>query len=334
MASTAEAEGPAYGPLAGDREAAAAAATIQRTRLNCVVIATVVCAVLVSCIWYFIEDFKAITTSSLGDYESDVSVICFNAAVAATFAFVLFLTLIDKAPLTVNYKVMGRPDVVPVVYSFRHLGRFTTFTLWCNTVAGAYFACAAAIGILEFRGCNAPHCLKTITLKLWEVTFPMAFLVNLVVTFVLIPGIKKQGDFMKLWYVLRWRPQMLHNGFVVATAVEAAVACPPLVFADFPAIVLFGTVYVVFAGVLFAQTGVFHYFFMDPRFKHAPLAVIGLMLLLFVLHCVGVLAIAAAAHSWLAGAALILCALATCTWRDAAAIPPTTTPAGECESHA
>lgn len=341
MAGAAEAEGPAYELLLGTREAAASVQRTRiccidasRTRLNCVFIASLVSVVFGLSIWYFAEAGKAITASSLGANESNLFVICFNTTVAATFVFVLVLTVMDKTPMTVNYKVMGRPDIAAVPHAFRHFGRFTTFTLWCNTVGVAYFACAAAVGIIEFRGARAPICLKEVTVKLWEVTFPMAFLVNLVVTFALIPGIKKQGHFEKLYYILTWRPQMLHNGFVLAAAIEAAVACPPLVFADFPTVVCFGTVYVVFAAVLFARTGIFHYFFMDPRFKHAPLAIVGLIMLLFVLHCCGVWAIAAAAHSWLAGALLIVCALGTCTWRDAAATPPTTMPPGGGESHA
>ena len=44
-----------------------------------------------------------------------------------------------------------------------------------------------------------------------DITFPMSFLVHLIVTFVLIPGFKRAGDFQKIWFLLKWRGQALFN---------------------------------------------------------------------------------------------------------------------------
>merc|ERR1711879_459964 len=88
--------------------------------------------------------------------------------------------------------------------------------------------------------------------------------------------------------------------------------------ANLPTIVLFALAYVSFANVLWLRTSVFHYFFLDPRFKFVIPALVGLLTLLSGLHMVGRLALMAAAESFIAGAALVAAALCTCTFRDEA----------------
>merc|ERR1712014_56423 len=175
---------------------------------------------------------------------------------------------------------------------------------------------AALAGVSQL---NSPYgttttCLCWLSQVLWEVTFPMAFLVNTVVTFAIIPGIKKQGDYQKLWRVLKWRPQATHNGFVIAAACEAALAAPSMSLEHFPVIVLLGLVYVVFSWCLFMKTGVFHYFFLDYRFKHAPVALLALLALLAAFYCMGSFAAVLAQNSRLLRISLIGLAIGTCKW--------------------
>lgn len=253
--------------------------------------------------------------------DSELPVLCFRLVVAISATFILVVSLMDPRPFTVSYAVWGRPEIPRVETFFVYRGRWTTFTLWCNTLATLYFWCATAVGALEIFGGAAPLALRVLATAMWEVTLPMAFLVNLVVSFVLIPGIKKAGKFDKLWIILQWRPQALHNGYVIVSAFEAAIASRPLALSHFPIVVLWGMLYVLFAWALYAKRGIFHYFFLDPRFQFAPLAYVGLLALLTGLYCAGSVA-TAAASAWPVRCGLMLAALGTCTWRDAAAVGP------------
>jgi len=150
----------------------------------------------------------------------------------------------------------------------------------------------------------------------------MTFLVNTVVTFPIIPGIKKQGDYHKLWQWLKWRPQATHNGFVLAAACEAALAAPSMSLEHFLVIVLLGLAYVVFSWCLFMKTGVFHYFFLDYRFKHAPVALLALLALLAAFYCMGSLAAVLAQKSRLLRISIIVLAIGTCKCDDPLALPP------------
>lgn len=251
-------------------------------------------------------------------------VLVFNVCVAAAFAGVLASFYFDVTPLEAKYKVMQRPDIAEVRHNFVHSGKWTTFTLWCNTIGMAYFCTAALAGALQSSGQSGTtiQFLCWLSQILWEMTFPMAFLVNTVVTFAIIPGIKKQGDYQKLWRVLKWRPQATHNGFVIATACEAAFAAPSMSLEHFPVIVILGLGYIIFSWCVFMRTGVFHYFFLDYRFKYAPLALLALLALLATFYCMGSLVAGVAQNSWLLKLSIIGLALSTCKWNDPLALPP------------
>lgn len=251
-------------------------------------------------------------------------VLCYDAVAATFFTYVLRSAYLDEVPFKISYRVMGRQEIPVVEYELKHGTRWSTFTVWCNTVAMAYFSVATVVGALQQSGnCNfILERLYPVLAILWEITLPMGYLVNLVVTFVLIPGMKKQGQFDKLRWILRWRPQALHNGYVLLVAIEAIVATPCMSLQHFTVVPLYGLTYVVFSWVLFARTGVFIYFFMDPRFKFAPLALIFLLALLTLLYCVLYFAVQAASESWFVKCFIFVFALGTCTFRDDAAIAP------------
>lgn len=189
---------------------------------------------------------------SYGCYStmSDPYVLCYNSILAVGQVSLLTWHYLDKNPLVVRYHVPGRPEIATVHRSFLHLQRWSTFTIWSNTVSGAFFVFAALQGWSR----NPSSLLCTATQITWELLFPLAFFVNIVVSFVLIPGIKKMRDGDKLRRILRLKPQLLHNGMVLSAAVEAWVARPPLLLAHFPVLVLFGSFYVVFAWYFFIKT--------------------------------------------------------------------------------
>jgi len=268
-------------------------------------------------------------TSGNQDYRcnmraAELPVLFFNISVALFFSFVLMATYFDKNPLFVDYAVPGRPDIPSCQCAFFGIGRWIAFTMWSNTLGALYFWVATAVGILVFSKQAVPGWVCIAQEMLWEVTLPMAFLINIVVTFVLLPQNKKQGKFETLWWMTRWRPLSLHNGFVIAAAVEFALATPRAVPDHLPVMVLYGCTYVVFAWGLWYKTRIYLYFFLDPRFKHAPLALVGLLTLLAALYLLGSVAATAAAssQSWAVRGGAVLLALATCTWRHPDARAP------------
>jgi len=295
---------------------------LRRDSINAAVSVCLVLVILVLCCRRLSHD--GISKYVCNKQLSSSPVLVFNVCVAAAFFGVLASVYFDTTPIESRYKVMKRPDIAEVRHVFVHSGKWTTFTLWCNTIGMAYFCAAALAGALQL---NSPSgtttaCLCWLSQVLWEVTFPMAFLVNTLVTFAIIPGIKKQGEYQKLWRMLKWRPQATHNGFVIAAACEAALAAPFMSLEHFPVIVLLGLAYVVFSWCLFMKTGVFHYFFLDYRFKHAPVALLALLALLAAFYCMGSFAAVLAQNSWLLRISIIVLAIGTCKWDDALAIPP------------
>lgn len=212
----------------------------------------------------------------------------------------------------------------PVVCSFVHSGRWTMFTFWANTVGAAYFWFAAVCSAMLIHSGTVPSSSWPVMTVLWEITFPMAFLVNLVVSYVMIPGLKEEGRYDRVGAMLMLKPQVTHNGYALAAAIEAVLVCPPLALSDFPVIILFGLAYIVFAYILFAKTGIFHYFFLDPRFKFSPGGVMGLLVVVTTLYLMGSVAISAASDSRVYGTAILLAGLSTCTFRDATAVHPDT----------
>jgi len=293
------------------------------SNLTSIVLITLSTAVL--SLWWLVLTSGTMghSTDICSDHVADWPAFVFNVSVAVLGSAALLATLVDKMAFTIEYKVIGRPEIEEVKRSFAHCGKWTTFTLWCNTVGTAYFWVAAVEGGLA-RLPSQPitsEVLSSVARVLWEITFPMAFLVNLVVSFVLIPAMKKQRMYQKLYLILKWRPQVLHNGFVLATAGEAVIAKPCMDQNHFCVVLLYGLAYLVFAYQLFLRTGVFHYFFLDYRFKFSAVSVVGLLILLTLLFFGGYYFLQEASSSLALQAMLVVIALATCTFSDKHADP-------------
>lgn len=254
----------------------------------------------------------------------ELPVLFFNIAAALYFSFVLIATYCEPGPMFIDYTVPGRPDIPACQWSFYGFGRWVAFTLWSNTLGTLYYWVAAAVGMLLLSGQAVPEWMCIAQEMLWEITLPIAFLINIVVTFALLPMYIKQGKFETLWHMTRWRPLSLHNGFVIAAAIECGLATPRAVPDHLPVMVLYGSTYVIFAWGLWYKTRIYLYFFLDPRFNHAPLGIVGLVALLAALYLLGSEAATAAVGSWpwTVRGGLVLLALATCTWRHPNAKAP------------
>jgi hypothetical protein len=89
----------------------------------------------------------------------------------------------------------------------------------------------------------------------------MSFLVTIVVTFVLIPGVRKQGLPTTTFFFLP--ALILHNANNTMMAIELLISNMQFSFWHFPFCMLFGTLYVIFQWVWVQKIGAFYYFFLD-----------------------------------------------------------------------
>ncbi|KAG8466960.1 hypothetical protein KFE25_008339 [Diacronema lutheri] len=238
-----------------------------------------------------------------------LALLAFRATAAAAWV----ATLVDSYADTRGLEITHRGRVVTV----RHSGRFVTFTLWCNCVFACYWLSATACSAYAVADGDAPAWLSALSLLLWEVAFPLSWLVAAVVSYVLIPVAAKREP-AKVEILLRWRPQFLHNGYVLAAALEALLARPPMVWSHLPLMVLFGMTYIAFAWLMHARLRVYAYIFIDPTFSWAPVAYVALMLAstgCFAGCCALTQHLGETQAPRATGAAMLAAALGTCTWR-------------------
>lgn len=144
-------------------------------------------------------------------------------------------------------------------------GRFATFTVWCWTLQGLYFALTCySFFLLEPGGAGSGEfsLLAAVAVVLYETNLATSILVTVVVTFVLFPhAMKSSGDTN---YNLLCRPAavMMHNANVIFTVGELLLTGMPVHLSHFAFAVLLGCTYVVFAWVWYARVGMFFYFFL------------------------------------------------------------------------
>ena len=146
-------------------------------------------------------------------------------------------------------------------------GRFATFTVWCWTLQGVYFALACySFFLLPPRGGLDPSndfsLLAAVALVLFETNLATSILVTVVVSFVLFPHAMKSS--VDTNYNLLCRPAalMMHNANVIFMVGELLLTGMPVFLGHFAFAVLLGCAYVIFAWVWYARVGMFFYFFL------------------------------------------------------------------------
>jgi hypothetical protein len=266
----------------------------------------------IASLWALCAADNASFYPSLGASAS-IAQLVFRGTMAAAWVATLSSSYIDSNGLQISHR--GRTVTV------RHLSRFVTFTLWCNATLAVYWLVAAASSALWLFGGGAPVAIDVLALVLWEIAFPLSWLVAMVVSFVLIPAAARREP-LKVAVLLRWRPQVLHNGYVLACAAEAVISSPPFVLAHFPIMICFGCAYIYFAWRMHARMGVYAYFFLDPTFSWSPIAYAALLAATtgcFV-GCEALTAhLLASEVPAISSCSIMLAALATCTFRHPAA---------------
>lgn len=236
----------------------------------------------------------------------------FHLFVACSMWRVLGIMYWDTAAYTISYNVLGHPEYPTGKWEICYSGRWSYLTVWSVTIGAVYFALATVADAYSMLGLEAPRMLLAVTLTTWEIACPLAWLINLVVSFVLIP--EARVDKERLGNLIAGRSIMLHVGFTTVAAIETALICPSMPLEGLPIVVTYGTTYVVFAWLLWARTGIYHYFFLDPRFDAAPFGVCGLLGLCATCY-IAVYSIAEPArNSWAMKGLILFACAATSRW--------------------
>jgi hypothetical protein len=186
----------------------------------------------------------------------------------------LYIVLTDPIGLVIT--VPGRGGVLKTV-KLHGLERLSTFTVWSWTLIGIYFALTSYCGIMSLIGKenNIPLILLQLSWIIYELSFPISFLVTIIVSFVLIPPAIARGTHQPLFST----PSLLmHNANVVMMTLENLLNIIPYSYSHAVFGVLYGLLYAVFAWGWYHHKGVFYYFFLDYEFKGAEFWYLGLIL--------------------------------------------------------
>ncbi len=114
-----------------------------------------------------------------------------------------------------------------------------------------------------------------LTWILFEVSFPVAFIVSSVVTFVLIPTAKKNN--LPVHHFFLVPALLMHNANVAFMVFEIIANRLHFVLLHFPFTLLYGMAYSLFSWYLYQHRGVFYYSFLDYGRKGALYWYIGLI---------------------------------------------------------
>lgn len=215
-------------------------------------------------------------------------------AIRAVFAISVWAVIIgmvtDKVGLTVTVLQRNNtPKAVKLIY----LERLTAFTVWSWILQGFYFTlasyCSIEAGLKDVYGSTAlppmPIFLQRLTWVLFEISFPVAFLVSLVVTFVLIPGAKKNKMPLDLFFSVF--SLMMHNCNIWYMAFEFIANQLPFVGWHVCFLLFYALSYAVFSWFWHYYKGIYYYFFLDYERPGAIFWYIGLVVGVSLLFAAG-----------------------------------------------
>lgn len=218
-------------------------------------------------------------TTPVGLLIPDSYLICTFRIIAAMIHISSALYIYcDRNGLKINVFTRGTFKTLHLM----HIQRFSPFTVWCWLIQCLYFT---LVGLLSIAKILSPDSLKlflpvsAVKLMVWilyEISFTSAYLVSIVVTYLLIPGLRlkfkgAEDEFFKFF------PLLFHNANVILICIESILNYIPFSTWHFPFLILYGLTYVTFSWYWFKKTGVFYYFFLDYEMKAALLWHIGLI---------------------------------------------------------
>ena len=212
------------------------ATALQPREQSVVLLVTVIASIALGAVWCVAcqRDELGVALAAVAESDFVPLEILFGFRLTCTgiALFTLWSVYADNTGLELCY---GEAKVV-----LRRFARWTTFTVWCFTLLLAYFACAtfcSGAALFGFDGLVTSPVIS-LTLVLFEVSYPLSCLVTAIVTFGSIPTALRNG--YAISRLFRWRPQVMHNGNVLMMQLALLTAPPPITRAHFPYVVLFG----------------------------------------------------------------------------------------------
>jgi hypothetical protein len=198
----------------------------------------------------------------------------------------LVYIVFDREGLEITF--LGKNKTKRTVRLFG-LSRLTMFTVWSWILQGFYFAFTALSAFASLHRKDYPALYKFcsihltwISWALFEISFPVSFLVSGVVTYALIPFAKAQNlptdTFFKPMAIL------MHNANILFMAIEFTVNELHFSFHHYIYMLIYGLAYIIFSWIWNKYRNILYYFFLDFNRSDALLWHIGLLagiLLLF-----------------------------------------------------
>jgi hypothetical protein len=198
----------------------------------------------------------------------------------------LIYIVVDREGLEITFLGKNKTKRTVRLFGF---SRLTMFTVWSWILQGFYFAFTAVSAFASLHRKDYPalyqFCsvhLSWVSWTLFEISFPVSFLVSGVVTYALIPFAKAQNlptdTFFKPMAIL------MHNANILFMAIEFTVNELHFSFHHYIYMLIYGLAYIIFSWIWNKYRNILYYFFLDFNRSDALLWHVGLLagiLLLF-----------------------------------------------------
>jgi hypothetical protein len=170
--------------------------------------------------------------------------------------------------------------------------RCTMFTVWSWILQGFYFTFSAACTFATIYQSSFPSLylfcnshLAWLSWILFEISFPVAYLVSGVVTYVLIPNCARQKSGLDTFF----GPiaLLMHNANVLFMGIEFTLNKLHFASNHYVFMLFYGLSYVIFSWIWHSRRGYFYYFFLDYHRKGAVFWHLGLVTGIMILFSIG-----------------------------------------------
>ena len=214
-----------------------------------------------------------LTSSSTPEYVTDSYLFCIRLIYLSIILTTVLFMLFDRTGF--KLKLMSPQDKLIDVHLIG-IQRFAAFTVWNWALQLFYFMLITFCTYIDkldptLQKYIAPYqwLLTRVAWGAFEIAFTMAFLVTIVVTFILIPSaIRKNAPYDNFYKVF---PLLMHNFNVIFMVSELFLNKLPIILHHNSLCFFWGMTYTMFAMYWYWLHGYFFYFFLDFHKPFAPI---------------------------------------------------------------
>jgi len=227
-----------------------------------------------------IDPLKTFTESKILTFEQLFLFRCLCLAV--NLGVILFM-IFDRSGIQVTAIT---EDMKAKQIQMFGLLRFSTFTVWSWCLQGIFFSCSIIMQILKSRGMEVSCLLGNTTYVLFEISFVMAILITVIVSFVLIPHGGKTNTSVLNFFTPS--AVLMHNANILFMVLELIFNnCDHFHIDHLPFVYLYGLCYSVFSWFLAWFQGIYFYFFINQNFKYATVSQLAILVALAIFYGIG-----------------------------------------------